>query len=115
MEIRFESESLRREIENGKKLQKKHGARRAALIRQRMAEFQAADCLEDIRYLPGPRLHQHVRKSRQEKAVFSVDLDHPYRLLFEADHDPEPQLPGGGVDWTRVTRILIREITDPHG
>lgn len=115
MEISFESESLRKEVENEKKLLKKHGVRRADLIKRRMAEFQAADCLEDLRDLPGPRLHQYVRKKGQTKATFSVDLDGGFRILFEADHDPEPPLPGGGVDWTGVIRILIKEITDPHG
>jgi proteic killer suppression protein len=112
--IAFAAESLRKEFENAGKLRRKHGARRAGLIMQRMSEFLAATCLEDLRYLPGPRLHQYVRRKGQAKATFSVDLDGGYRILFEADHDPEPPLPGGGVDWTKVTKILIREVTDPH-
>lgn len=114
MEISFESNRLQKEFENEKKLLKKQGAKRANLIKQRIAEIHAATSLEDLRNLPGPRLHQHSRMTGH-KAVFSVDLDHPYRLLFEANHDPEPELPGGGVDWIKVTKILIKEITDPHG
>lgn len=114
IEILFQSETLRKEFEKEKKLQKKHGAKRGQLIQQRLSEFKAATCLEDLRFLPGPRLHQHVRKHGQEKAVFSVDLDHPNRLLFEVAHEPEPKLPGGGVDWKQVTRIIIKGVEDPH-
>jgi len=76
-------------------------------VKQRLFELSAADTLEDLRYLPGPRVHQYTRLKGQEKATFSVDLDHPYRLLFEVAHDPEPVLPGGGVDWKKVSRIMI--------
>ncbi|MCC5877882.1 MAG: killer suppression protein [Candidatus Sumerlaeia bacterium] len=115
MEVHFESETLRKVFEKEKKLRAKHGAKRAGLIQLRLAQIMAATCLEDLRNLPGPRIHQHVRSQGQEKAVFSVDLDHPYRLLFEAFHDPEPTLPGGGVDWSKVTKILIKGVEDPHG
>jgi len=38
----------------------------------------------------------------------SVDLDHPHRLIFLPDHDPVPLLPDGGLDWSRVTAIMIQ-------
>ncbi len=44
----------------------------------------------------------------------SIDLDHPYRLIFIPDHDPIPTRTEGGLDWNRVTRILILEIADTH-
>ncbi|HQM99949.1 MAG TPA: type II toxin-antitoxin system RelE/ParE family toxin [Candidatus Hydrogenedentes bacterium] len=113
--MHYESNSLKRVFENERKLQQKCGKERADLVKRRLYELHAAACLDELRYLPGPRLHQHSRNKGQKKAVFSVDLDHPYRLLFEAGHDPEPELPGGGADWTRVTRIIITGIEDPHG
>ncbi|MPN55125.1 hypothetical protein SDC9_202804 [bioreactor metagenome] len=30
-------------------------------------------------------------------------------------HDPVPTLPSGGLDWSRVTEILILEVIDYHG
>jgi len=115
MDIQYESDSIKRVFENERKLFKKFGEKRARLVQQRLYELLAADRLDDLRYLPGPRLHQHTRGKGQKKAVFSVDLDHPYRLLFVVGHDLEPELPGGGVDWSRVTRIIITGIEDPHG
>lgn len=114
MEILYASGNLQKELETEKKLLRRHGPKRAKLIQQRLFELRAALCLEDLRYLPGPRLHQLVRKPGQPKAVFSVDLDHPMRLLFEAAEEPEPALPGGGVDWRRVVAIRILEVSDTH-
>ena len=44
----------------------------------------------------------------------SVDLDHPYRLLFVPGHDPVPELPSGGVDLRAVTKVIVIEIADTH-
>jgi len=115
IDIEYQSDAFRKECENKAKMLKKRGEKRAKLIQQRLSELRAANCLEDIRHLPGPRLHQHTRKHGQKKAIFSVDLDHPYRLFFTASADPEPSLPGGGVDWKLVTAVLIIGIEDPHG
>lgn len=114
IDITFSSGSQQKEFENERKLLRKYGQKQAALIKQRLSELKAADCLEDLRHLPGPRLHQHSRKKGQAKAIFSVDLDRPCRLLFVAAADPEPTLPGGGVDWTKVTSIKILKVDDPH-
>lgn len=46
--------------------------------------------------------------------IFSIDLDHPYRLLFRPDHDPLPQRSEGGIDWSQVIAIVILEIEDTH-
>ena len=44
----------------------------------------------------------------------SVDLEHPYRLLFIPAHDPVPTRADGGLDWRLVTEIEILEIVDTH-
>jgi proteic killer suppression protein len=44
----------------------------------------------------------------------SIDLEHPYRLLFIPANDPIPVTKDGGLDWTKVTEIEIVEITDTH-
>ncbi|MCX7018431.1 MAG: killer suppression protein [Candidatus Sumerlaeota bacterium] len=110
MEIAYENGQIRKEIA---RLQKKPGQLRARLIDRRIAELRAAATLKDLENLPGPRLHQWKRKPGQKKAVFSVDLDHPYRLLFQVEGD-EPQLAGGGVDWQKVIAIELVSIDDPH-
>lgn len=43
-----------------------------------------------------------------------MDLDHPYRLIFEPAHDPLPQKDDGGLDWFQVTAITIVGVEDTH-
>ena len=48
------------------------------------------------------------------KSQLSVDLDHPYRLIFTPAHDPVPRLEDGGLDWSQVTAITILGVEDTH-
>ncbi len=53
--------------------------------------------------------------SGNRKGQLSLDLKHPYRLLFEPAVDPVPLKPDGGLDWGQVTAVRIVEIKDTHG
>jgi proteic killer suppression protein len=44
-----------------------------------------------------------------------MDLDHPYRLLFEVANDPVPIRKEGGLDWENVTVIRILGVENTHG
>ena len=48
------------------------------------------------------------------KGQLSVDLEHPYRLIFIPNHEPIPRKPDGGLDWKLVTSIMIIGIEDTH-
>ena len=69
-----------------------------------------ATILEDMRRVMG-RCHQ-LRGNRAGQ--LSLDLDHPYRLIFEPDHDPIPRKEDGGMDWTQITAIVIIGVEDTH-
>ena len=88
-----------------------YGKPLAERLQQRLAEFQAADTLDDISRLPPARCHE---LSQDRKGQLAVDLVHPKRLIFEPDHNPLPCKPDGGLDWSQVTRILVIEIIDYH-
>ena len=91
---------------------KKHlGAKCASKLMQRMMELQAADTLSDISYLPPARCHE---LSGDRAGQFSVDVEHPYRLLFIPINDPLPLREDGGIDREKVTEIQIIEIQDTH-
>ena len=66
---------------------KHFGAKNACKLKQRMMELGAADTLADISYLPPARCHELTGK---DASIFSVDLEHPYRLLFISADDPVP-------------------------
>jgi proteic killer suppression protein len=89
-----------------------YGSRRAGLIRRRLDELRAASSLQDIRYLPQARCHE-LKGSKEGE--LSVDLDHPYRLLFRPANEPIPQKADGGLDWANVTAIEIIGVEDTHG
>jgi proteic killer suppression protein len=75
-------------------------------------ELRAADTLADISMLPPARCHG---LSGDRAGQFAVDVQHPFRLIFEPAHDPVPRKKDGGIDHARVTAIRILEVTDYHG
>jgi len=94
-----------------KEATKKFGSKMANKLMQRLNELQAATTLQDISYLPPSRCHE---LTGPHKGKFSVDLEHPYRLLFIPANNPVPIKSSGGLDWLNVTEVEITEITNTH-
>ncbi len=111
MDIIFHNKKLEKECNEAKLMVKKHGPLRAKLLQKRLTELRAAAVLEDIFRLPQARCHE-LRENR--KGELAVDLDHPYRLIFEPADEPLPAKPDGGLDRTRVTIVRILGIEDYH-
>jgi len=88
-----------------------YGVNTAKKLKLRLAELEAAASLEDLRRLPQARCHEYKGSG---KGLLSVDLADPYRLIFEPDHDPVPSKDDGGLDWSKVTRVLVMDVLDPH-
>jgi plasmid maintenance system killer protein len=95
---------------DNKRLVRVHNSHRAKLIRRRLDDLRAAPNLEVMRNLPG-RCHE-LRGDRAGQ--LSIDLDGPYRLLFASAHNPQPNKPDGGLDWKRVTAILLVGVVNTH-
>lgn len=98
------------EYNDSKRMRKRHGVARAKLLRRRLDDLKAADNLLVMRALPG-RCHE-LKGDR--KFQLSLDLDGPYRLIFTVANIPIPLKPDSGLDWARVTAVLIREVVDTH-
>ncbi|ODH00644.1 killer suppression protein [Nostoc sp. KVJ20] len=110
MDIVFNNRKFEKECNNQRLLEKNHGADRAKRIRRRLDNLRAANVLEDMRNLPG-RCHELI----QDRAgQLSLDLDHPYRLIFEPADEPIPTKPDGGIDWNKVTAVRILGVEDTH-
>ena len=112
MVIFFRTRKLQKVCEDPRTMLKELGQGRAKKFRQRMVELNAADVLADISHLPPPRLHE---LSGRQKGWFSVDVAHPYRLLFIPADDPVPTKDDGGIDLKAVESIEIVDIVDTHG
>ena len=115
MEISFKNQKLAKTLNEEALLKRKHGAKRAKKIKMRLAELRAAESLKDFWPPKSPPQRCHELTQGQRKGQLSVDLDHPYRLIFVPHHDPLPLLPDGGLDWSRVTAIKILGVEDTHG
>jgi len=110
MDIVFDNTKLEKECNNQRLLVKRHGSDRANRIRRRLDDLRAANVLEDMRNISG-RCHE-LTNNRAEQ--LSLDLDHPYRLIFEPADDPILRKLDGGIDWTKVTRVKILGVEDTH-
>jgi len=111
MLIFFSSKKLAKCCNQQKVAEKNYGQRNAQKLMQRLSELHAANNLFEISKLPPPRCHE---LTGQQKGTFSVDLEHPYRLLFCPAHNPIPRLPDHGIDLKSVTEIEITSIEDTH-
>ncbi len=110
MDVVFSSTKLAKEFNSAKELNKVHGQQRAKSIMKRMMQLAAADNLDQLRNAPG---RCHVLKG-DLACIFSLELDGPYRLLFEAA-DASPSITEvGSINWSLITSVRILEVRDTH-
>jgi proteic killer suppression protein len=111
MKLFFRSSKFQKLCNTDKAMLTQLGEKRARKLKQRLMELQAADTLQQIARVPPPRCHE---LSADRQGQLSVDLDHPYRLIFIPADDPTPTREDGGLDWARVTAVELLEIADTH-
>lgn len=113
MIITFASSGLEEECNDERLMVRRQGAQRAKLLKRRLFDLKAASTL-GIFYPPFRRPARCHELKGNRKGQFSVDLDHPYRLIFKPLNNPLPLLPDGGVNWEKITAIEILGIEDTH-
>ena len=111
MQIYFKTKRLQKICSKSAVARKELGTKRALKLQQRLMELRAAETLSDISRLPPARCHE-LKGDR--KGQLSVDLEHPYRLLFIPANNPAPRKKDGSLDWEQVTDIEIIAIKDTH-
>jgi proteic killer suppression protein len=111
MLIYFRTKKLQKLCSEQREMQKQLGQAMARKLMQRMTELKAAEALSDISHLPPPRCHE---LTGNRAGQFSVDLEHPYRLLFIPADDPIPYREDKGIDLALVKEIEIIDIEDTH-
>jgi proteic killer suppression protein len=110
VDIDFSSRRLAKLCNESGERVKELGAQRAKILGRRLDQLRAAETLDVMRLLPG-RCHELTGDRR---GTLSVDLDGPYRLLFEPSNEPVPIKLDGGLDWSLVTAVRILGIEDTH-
>ncbi len=114
MDITFATNKLKKQLNEGKVMIKVHGPLRAKKLMIVLASLRAAENLGVFAppYSPPNRCHELTGNL---KGQLSVDLDHPYRLLFKPKNTPVPMKAAGGLDWGNVTIIEIQSVENTHG
>ncbi len=82
----------------------------AEKIRARLDDLQAAPTLATMRGLPG-RCHE---LTGNRAGQLSLDLVHPYRLIFEPADEPPPRKSDGGLEWEEVRAVRVLSVEDTH-
>ena len=111
MEISFRTKKLERIFSSGKELRKVYGERAGGILTIRIGVLKNASNLERI---PATRPERRHQLDGRQRGQYAIDIIHPYRLLFEPNHDPVPLNHDGGIDLTKVTAITIVGVIDYH-
>lgn len=111
MKIYFNSRKMEKICNSGRECVRVYGQQGGRKLQQRLEEFRAATSLIMVSKQPPPRCHE---LTGDRKGQLSVDLQHPFRLIFIPANDPIILKSDGGLDWSSVTEIEIIEITDTH-
>ncbi|TFB75308.1 killer suppression protein [Cryobacterium glaciale] len=111
MNVGFGNAKLAKMCTTASQRVRKLGSERADKVLRRLDQLSAASNLAEFYTLPQARCHQLIGDKDEQ---FSIDLDGPYRLLFEIADDPIPRLSDGGIDLSQVVTVCVLEITDTH-
>jgi proteic killer suppression protein len=114
MDVTFSSNKLRKEMSEAKAMVRAYGPRQSKVIQIVLTRLRAAASLAIFAppYSPPNRCHELAGNL---KGIISIDVVHPYRLLFEVGNDPIPKQDAGGLDWSKVTAIRITNVENTHG
>jgi proteic killer suppression protein len=110
----YMAKKLKRDIEDDARRQKRYGAEMSSKIKLRMAALSAAESLGDFwpPYFGPERCHE---LKGDLAGTFSMDLKHPYRLLFIPADLTETEFEDEKQRWQTIKSIEITSIEDTHG
>lgn len=113
MDIIFATKKMQKIMNSDNEMKKEYGVHRAKKLQRVLYSLRAIENLSCLGapYNPPHRCHE---LTGDKKGVLSLDLDHPYRLLFEPYPKPFPTKDDGGLDWSKITCIKVLSITDTH-
>ena len=111
MEINFRTRRLGRIFGSERLLRREYGDLLARTIRRSLNVLESAENLTEVSTLPPFRRHL---LSGDRAGQYAIDLVHPFRLIFEPNHDPIPLLEDGGIDTANITAVEIIEVVDYH-
>ncbi len=115
MEITVKDRRVKAALENYDICKRQYGTDMAEKLRNRYGTLHAAESLADF-WPPrsGPERCHELKADRA--GVFSVDLKHPFRLLFApVEAHPTKDRSNEKARWSSIKAIEILGIEDTHG
>ncbi len=111
MEVKFANRRLERLVSNYRQLVRDYGTAVAKAVPKKIDDLRSAENIADyILNYPG----KSKELTDSFKGQFSVRLDDKVRLVFSPNEQETPRKPDGGLDWHRITKIVITAIVDYH-
>jgi len=110
MKIRYQTRKLEKSVESLSAIKKNYGDR-ARKVSQRLDDLASVVNLEAMRSFSSARCHELTGTRQGELAI---DLTPNHRIIFLPDHDPLPRKEDGGLDWIRITGIVIVAIGEDY-
>ena len=110
MEIGFPDARLKKICEDAAQRRKRFGEPVASKLKTRLDDLDAAQCMEDMRHLPG----HWEELLADRKGQFSCRLAGGMRLIVAPGRQPAPLKPDGGMDWRAIDRVTVIEVVDYH-
>jgi plasmid maintenance system killer protein len=112
VEIVVKDKKLKEALESEEPARRQYGKDMAKKLHMRRDALMAAESLAD--FWPPNSLPERVHELKGNlKGLFSIDLKHPYRLLFKAvdaiEHDDDR------TRWRSIKKIEAVTIEDTHG
>lgn len=111
----YVSKKLKRDIEDDTQCRRRFGAEMAHKIKLRMDALVAAETLAD--FWPPSLGPERCHELKGDLAgIFSMDLKHPYRLLFIPVVDDEVlKIKDEKQRWQAIKAVEVTSIEDTHG
>jgi plasmid maintenance system killer protein len=111
VDIVFKNKKLQKICNSEREMNREFGKDRASRIGRRLDDIRAASTLEILRP-PFPGRCHELKGDR--KGQLSLDLDHPYRLIFEPHGEAIKHKEDRRLDWASVTGVRIIGVEDTH-
>lgn len=103
----FRSGEVHRLCTSSKEMDRRLGKKVGEQLQLRLAQIEAADCLDDLASLPQIECHNLDKQSR-----FRVDVTAGVAVVLEnISDDQSPPSSGPAVDWSQVTSVCVVAVT----
>lgn len=114
MNISFAIRKLEKQMNTSAEMVRAYGSLGAKRLQLLMTAMRAAPNLALFAPPMSPP-HRCHELTGNLKGALSMDLAHPFRLLFRPQNGAWPQRAEGGLDWSLVTAVEVMRVEDTHG